>query len=200
MFVVPVCVLVCVCMCLCVSSSSSSSSSLLFRKQDALTRERVLSRNDRHAWPYVRAFVGFFGRRGLRRTHHMSVSSPVTGEKFAIYPMWKRKMKQVVSFLVLLIFNVGLLIMIYWIFKLQQPFSLKSLRKAHLSKLIATQLPTALGYGLVIPVLVVVYDLLAKSFSGTASSSTSTSTLLTTVAYDRLVVPVATIPDETGRD
>ena len=114
--------------------------------------------------------------------------------------MWKRKMKQVVSFLVLLIFNVGLLIMIYWIFKLQQPFSLKSLRKAHLSKLIATQLPTALGYGLVIPVLVVVYDLLAKSFSGTASSSTSTSTLLTTVAYDRLVVPVATIPDETGRD
>ena len=99
----------------------------------------------------------------------MSVSSPVTGEKFPIYPMWKRKMKQVVSFLVLLVFNVGLLIMIYWIFKLQQPFSLKSLRKAHLSKLIATQLPTALGYGLVIPVLVVVYDLLAKSFSGTAS-------------------------------
>ena len=115
--------------------------------------------------------------------------------------MWKRKMKQVVSFLVLLVFNVGLLIMIYWIFKLQQPFSLKSLRKAHLSKLIATQLPTALGYGLVIPVLVVVYDLLAKSFSGTASSSiTSTSSLLTTVAYDRLVVPVVTVPDETGRD
>ena len=93
------------------------------------------------------------------------MSSPVTGEKFPIYPMWKRKMKQVVSFLVLLVFNVGLLIMIYWIFKLQQPFSLKSLREAHLSRVIATQLPTALGYGLVIPVLVVVYDVLAKSFS-----------------------------------
>ena len=93
------------------------------------------------------------------------VQSPVTGEKFPVYPIWKRKTKQLVSFFVLFIFNLGLLVGIYWIFKMQQPFSLKALRKDNLSSVITTQLPTALGYGLIIPVLVVVYDVLARSFS-----------------------------------
>ena len=93
------------------------------------------------------------------------VSSPVTGEKFAIYPIWKRKTKQLVSFFVLFIFNAGLLGGIYWLFKQQKPITLNKLHMGNLSDVLATQLPTALGYGLIIPILVIVYDLLARFFS-----------------------------------